>query len=63
MSILIWITILLYLKNKLVSLRYIMYTHYRYQPICEVIAPNAPSQEVGHWSGMILLQVFHLKSR
>ena len=53
MSILIWIIILLYFKgNSVVSLHYGMYTLTTH--ICDAIATNAPSQEVGHWSMAIL---------
>ena len=48
-----------------------IYSDYRYQHTSDVIPPNAPSQEVGHWSAIILhtalylslrLWMFHLKS-
>ena len=29
-------------------------SHYRYQRTCDAIAPGVPSQEVGHWNGIIL---------
>ena len=28
----------------------LLYSHYRYQRTCDVIAPNAYSQEVGYWN-------------
>ena len=55
MSILIWIIIFIYIQNNIVALLHCyLYSHYRYQRTCDVIAPNAPSQEVGHWSAIIL---------
>ena len=54
MSILIWIIIPLYVKTNVALLHCYLYSHYRYQRTCDVIVPNAPSQEVGHWSGPIL---------
>ena len=55
MSILIWIIIFLYIKKKssFVTLCF-LYSHYRYQRTCDFIAPNAPSQELGYWSAIIL---------
>ena len=55
LSIIIWIIIFLYNKMKysFATLCYVN-SHYRYQRTSDVIPPDAPSQEVGHWSAIIL---------
>ena len=37
-----------------VTLLAVIYTHYSHQHTCYVVAPDAPSEEVGHWSAITL---------
>ena len=53
MSISIWVVILLYIPKRN-SVEVAIQTNYRYQHACDVIAPDAPSQEVGYWDRITL---------
>ena len=46
-------------KKKVALLHCYVYSHYRYQHTCDVIPPNAPSQDVKH-SSVIILHMAHV---